>query len=141
MVEGQNWLDVMTNDISCASLWRKAFIENRKDCSTAEQDFFRHHLEDMQSRSSRGSCVTCREYLAKKLRVLIKNRLNRLPLSLRQALRSTHAPYCRFSDADDKAEQTERDGCEDEEGEHPQRVDAANTIFFVLIPKSRARRC
>jgi hypothetical protein len=50
MVEGQNWLDVMTNDISCTSLWRKAFIENRKDCSTAEQDFFRQHLEDMRER-------------------------------------------------------------------------------------------
>jgi len=40
----------MTYDISATSLWRKAFIENRTDCSKDEQSYFRQHLEEMRDR-------------------------------------------------------------------------------------------
>jgi hypothetical protein len=41
----QNWLGVMAYDVSCTSLWRKAFIESREDCSAAEQLFYASTLK------------------------------------------------------------------------------------------------
>ena len=43
-------MGVMPYDIRGTSLWRNALIEKRNDCSTAEQTFFRQHLEDMRER-------------------------------------------------------------------------------------------